>query len=592
MRTNKLWMVLVLLLVAFLAACGGGEEEAAAPEVELETVTAADLGIALGHPAGWVVEQAPLSLMMASSAELMEDRENVQTGALLTVMGQEKETLGMVAGTGADMDDPMVVLELFTDVMMSEGGTGDEFTVREEATAVTYGGNSAARAVFDVKSDNFDGVAYFIAIPNGELVVYLLAATPKTEADSFEPTLEAILNSVQLSTPQLPESAVAEEVAVVEPEPEPTAEPEPTEEPTAVPTATTEPTAEPTPEPTPEPTAEPTAEPMVEVTFTEAITSASLGYSIGIPEGWASQDNGGGTLELAFSEEAMAESDGNLDGPMVTTIGIEREFVSFMSTEEVDMDDPVSLLTVFTDLLEMEALGDESTFSELVRRDDPQAVTLAGLDGAQIVYDVTIEDETGVVVLSVIPGEDVVVFFLGASPVEQEADNMALFTSMMNSMVFGEPLVLGEPVLQWAVNAEASSQYTDTSWSAMQATGEPDTLECGDNSTAWASSSSIGVDWLELTFETAVYVQEIHIYQTYNPDQVVLVELRTPEGEYVSVYETIPLSITDYACPYVLFIPLDGSVIADGVRVTVDQSQLNVGWNEIDAVQLIGPAAP
>ena len=81
---------------------------------------------------------------------------------------------------------------------------------------------------------------------------------------------------------------------------------------------------------------------------------------------------------------------------------------------------------------------------------------------------------------------------------------------------------------------------------------------------------------------------QINIYQSYNPDQVVLVELYTPEGDFVPVYESVPLEFTDDACPFMLAIPLDGTILANGVRITVDQSQLTLGWNEIDAVELIG----
>ena len=146
----------------------------------------------------------------------------------------------------------------------------------------------------------------------------------------------------------------------------------------------------------------------------------------------------------------------------------------------------------------------------------------------------------------------------------------------------------GEPINLYATSAFASTEYGTDSWSAMQATGAPDTLECGDQSTAWASAASNGVDWLELTYDQTVYVTQINIHQTYNPDQVVLVELITPESEVVPVYESVPFEFTDDACPFMLAIPLDGTILANGVRITVDQSQLTLGWNEIDAVELIG----
>ena len=48
----------------------------------------------------------------------------------------------------------------------------------------------------------------------------------------------------------------------------------------------------------------------------------------------------------------------------------------------------------------------------------------------------------------------------------------------------------GIPVSQWASGATASSEYTYTSWGAVQATGAPNTNSCGDRSTAWSPKTS------------------------------------------------------------------------------------------------------
>ncbi|NJN55409.1 MAG: hypothetical protein HC804_12025 [Anaerolineae bacterium] len=98
------------------------------------------------------------------------------------------------------------------------------------------------------------------------------------------------------------------------------------------------------------------------------------------------------------------------------------------------------------------------------------------------------------------------------------------------------------------------------------------------------------MDWLELTYGQAVYATQINIHQTYNPDQVVEVELISPEGEAVSVYTNAPADLGD-ECPFMLTIDLDGDVLANGVRVHIDQAQIGLGWTEIDSVQLIGAPA-
>jgi hypothetical protein len=148
---------------------------------------------------------------------------------------------------------------------------------------------------------------------------------------------------------------------------------------------------------------------------------------------------------------------------------------------------------------------------------------------------------------------------------------------------------MGEGTRQWAVSATASSQYGDTGWSADQATGAPDTPECGDYTTAWATEDYDTVEWIELDYDTPVLPTEVNIFQTYNPNQVIQVELRDLEGNYQTVYLGMPQDESD-DCPFVLNIPVEGvDWQVDGVRITIDQSVLE-NWNEIDAVELVGIA--
>jgi hypothetical protein len=139
---------------------------------------------------------------------------------------------------------------------------------------------------------------------------------------------------------------------------------------------------------------------------------------------------------------------------------------------------------------------------------------------------------------------------------------------------------------QWAVAASASSQYGDDSWSAGQATGEPDTPECGDIDTAWASEFSDGVDWLRLEYETPVIPLRIAIYETYNPGAIVKVETVSVDGETATVYEA--QAAPAVTCPRVLEVQTIGAFAAvNAVIVSLDQSA-HTGWNEIDAVELVG----
>ncbi|MBT7191244.1 MAG: hypothetical protein HN916_13750 [Anaerolineae bacterium] len=145
---------------------------------------------------------------------------------------------------------------------------------------------------------------------------------------------------------------------------------------------------------------------------------------------------------------------------------------------------------------------------------------------------------------------------------------------------------MGNIISQWASNASASSEYGNPDWAAQQATGAPDTLECGDTPTAWASEGNFTTEWLELRYDTPVTPTEINIYESHTPTQVVRVEIFDTQGSYHEVYSAQP-KMTD--CPYILSISVqEADYQATGVKITIDQSQLNLPWNEIDAVELVG----
>jgi len=151
------------------------------------------------------------------------------------------------------------------------------------------------------------------------------------------------------------------------------------------------------------------------------------------------------------------------------------------------------------------------------------------------------------------------------------------------------PSFFQEGVLrQWASEAEASSSYADPEWGAQQALGMPNTDHCGDFQTAWASAGSDDVDWLKLKYLKDVHVTTVNIMQSFNPNQVVKVELSNARGDVLIVYEQPPKAV-DQPCPYTLSIFVERTAARyDTVRITVDQSYLGLGWNEIDAVELIG----
>jgi hypothetical protein len=143
---------------------------------------------------------------------------------------------------------------------------------------------------------------------------------------------------------------------------------------------------------------------------------------------------------------------------------------------------------------------------------------------------------------------------------------------------------------QWAQSARASSEYTNGSWSAIQATGRPDTMTAGDAPTAWASLlADGGIEWLELTYENAVYPELVRVRETFNPGAVVRLEVLDPEGAWRQVWEG---KDTTRECPGWLELPVPALPYPiRTIRVILDTASVP-GWNEIDAVELVGGPAP
>jgi hypothetical protein len=147
-----------------------------------------------------------------------------------------------------------------------------------------------------------------------------------------------------------------------------------------------------------------------------------------------------------------------------------------------------------------------------------------------------------------------------------------------------------EALRQWAADATGSSQYGSSSWSFAQATGEPNTTSCGDISTAWASSSSNGRDFLTLFYEVPVVPTQISIYQTYNPGSIIRVEVSNSQTEDMLELPDSADPPGNTECPGVFTLDIsDVDFAIDTVTIFLDQT-IGGGWNEIDAVELVGVA--
>lgn len=345
------------------------------------------------------------------------------------------------------------------------------------------------------------------------------------------------------------------------------------------------------PEPTDAP--EPTDEPAPEVATYE---DSERGVSFDYPVDWV--------VEVDAETITVSSEAGILDEGDFST-GAGMGFV----TGDTELEDGLAPTEALTELADLFFFGEDDV--EIL--EEAHDVTINGNDGARMVL--SVPDENGnpaTSVLGLIYGDAQRIFFLAAynsdaadeysAAIDMIIDSIEIseFTLVLDTIV-EEPLptvapeptaepeevvVDAEPISQWATSAFASTEYGEDSWSAAQMIGEPDTEGCGDLTTAWASSSSDGVDWVEVYYDIPVYITEIHVVQTYNPDQVVEVELLGTDGSATSVFTQAPVV---EECPYTMILDVtDADFPVNGIRLSIDQSILGLGWNEIDAVQIVG----
>jgi hypothetical protein len=138
--------------------------------------------------------------------------------------------------------------------------------------------------------------------------------------------------------------------------------------------------------------------------------------------------------------------------------------------------------------------------------------------------------------------------------------------------------------------AQALSRTKGPSWSAAQATGEPDTATHGDHASAWAHKRpEMGPVTLTLEFEREVRPDAVRVHETYNPGAVVRVEGVRAGGAAEVLWEGAASAAGSqarwFAPPLVA-----GASPVRVVRLVLDTDAVP-GWNEIDAVELVGDGA-
>ena len=131
-----------------------------------------------------------------------------------------------------------------------------------------------------------------------------------------------------------------------------------------------------------------------------------------------------------------------------------------------------------------------------------------------------------------------------------------------------------------------ASNPTARPWSPEQVIGPPDTMQAGDVSTAWASRSPDGgAEWLKVDYDKEVTIAQVRVRETYNPGAVTRIVAVLADGSETEIWkgEEAPAEApVDRS-----FEALKPNVRAKSVKIYLDTQKVP-GWNEIDAVELIG----
>jgi len=144
-----------------------------------------------------------------------------------------------------------------------------------------------------------------------------------------------------------------------------------------------------------------------------------------------------------------------------------------------------------------------------------------------------------------------------------------------------------ELVRQWAATATASSEWTETDWSADQATGPPEMNACESIETNWTPLEGGSVaEWLELGYPASTQAIGVDVVNSGVQNGFVQsVELIDSGGGRHTIWDDTDPS----TCGEILSLRWNQTTY--DVSSVVVHTQVDE-WEEIDAVELLGVGAP
>lgn len=134
---------------------------------------------------------------------------------------------------------------------------------------------------------------------------------------------------------------------------------------------------------------------------------------------------------------------------------------------------------------------------------------------------------------------------------------------------------------------ETEPEARPRSWGPEQATGKPDTPQAGDLPTTWASATQDNSDeWLLLEYKTPVWGRSVRVYETFNPGALVRITAFALDGSEVEVWSR-PRVVVRNEEARIARLPFKTRVLTNRIKIYLDSPAVP-GWNEIDAVGLLG----
>ncbi|MFO1076129.1 MAG: hypothetical protein U1E73_00220 [Planctomycetota bacterium] len=144
--------------------------------------------------------------------------------------------------------------------------------------------------------------------------------------------------------------------------------------------------------------------------------------------------------------------------------------------------------------------------------------------------------------------------------------------------------VEGDPEVRAALGP-AGQASPAAGWTARKACGPPDADRTRDDPNAWASKSpEMGLQWLQLTYANPMRADGVRVFEVNSTGAVAEVLARGTDGAWSSLWRG---TADGGQGPLLIRFPLTAFAVRQ-IRLVLDTNR-KPGWNEIDAVELLGP---